>query len=335
MRARHGLAIASALAVMAGSARAAGAPVELWWDAPAGCPERASVAAEIDRVMGGAPSGSGVVAHVAVHHEADWVAVVTSTRDGQTGERVLHAPSCELLAKATALALALSATTQLPPAEPPPPVAAPPPVPAASAVEAPRPEPTPSPLPPSPSPSSPAPLDVAASPVPAPRHERFAVGAGPLVDSSVLPHTSLGPTLFVAWRPSRVELEVSAAYLAGQHVSLADRGSATFYLLTTAARACYAGRFVVTLAPCVAMELGGLGAQSTGPSTSSAAGLWLAPSFSFRVRWPSEGPFAATGDLGAALALTRPEYVLDNVRHVYQTAPLTARAGIGMEARFP
>ncbi len=331
MKTRLGVAIASAIAATSASARGAPAPVDLTWSAPAECPERASVEAEIARVLeGGSRATVTVVARVDVRYEGEWIGALTTTRDGERGERELRAPSCELLAKATALALALAVTAR-PPAAPKPSSAPPPPEPAPPS---PPPPAAPAIVGPPEVPPAPARKEAPSAPSGPPR-SRIAVGAGLAFDSSVLPNAGVGPELWVAWRPSRVELEVGALYLAGQHRTLADRGGATFYLATLAARVCYAFALGVTLSPCLSMELGALGAASNGPSTSSAASPWVAPGFAFRARWPESARIAAVADVGGAVALDRPEFVLDNVRHVYQAAPFTARGTFGVEARFP
>jgi hypothetical protein len=162
----------------------------------------------------------------------------------------------------------------------------------------------------------------------------FVAGSLLVVDSGVLPRAGVGPSLFVAWRPSAFEAELGAFSLVGQHAALAGRGTATLSLVTASARACWAFRFAVTIAPCATFELGSFGANSTGTMTTSASSLWVAPGFALRGRWPNEGRVAGLADAGLAFGLDRPEFVLDNVRHVHQAAAATARAGIGFEVRF-
>jgi hypothetical protein len=330
--------VAAALATVASSqsARGAAPPVDLVWDAPAGCPDGASVEAEIARALGSERRGATITARAVVRRdgergkdrdEGEWTAALTTTRaeTGETGERQLRAPTCELLAKATALALALAAARASPPAEP-----------AATPSEAPppaEPEPAAAPAARSIAPSTAAASD--ATPTPSAPRARFAVGAGLTVDSATLPHTGAGPSIYFAWRPSRIELEGGLLYLSGKHADLGDRGAATFYLATATARICYVVALAVPIGPCASMDLGALGATSTGPQTISAASWWATPGVSVRARWPKESLLAVSGDVGAGLALSRPEFVLDGVRHVYQTAPVTARGTIGLEARFP
>ncbi len=335
-----GVAVAAATVASSQFARGAEAPVVLAWDAPAGCPDRASVEAEIVRSLGTARRGATLSAGAVVRREgSEWKAVLVTTRGAETGERELWAPSCALLAKATALALALAA------ARPDEPLLAPDALPL-SAASSPSPVERPqadsssssSSSVPVEQPSAPAlprtgSSDAIAAPLAA--RTRFAIGASLAVDFGALPHAGVGPSLHIAWRPSRLEAELGLLYLAGQHATLGDRGAATFYLATASARLCYVVPLALAVGPCAWMDLGTLGAASTGPLTTSAASLWAAPGFSVRVRWPKDGRLAASGDLGAAIALARPEFVLDGVRHVYQAAPLTARGTIGIEARFP
>jgi hypothetical protein len=292
--------------------------LRLDWDAPNGCPDRAHVLAEVERVMGpGLRDARPVEARAVVHKSVDWEVTLTTVRDGETGERLLSAPSCELLANATALALALALTTTEAPASSPPSEPATPPV------EAPAPEPSPPAERPNREPDR--------APGPAVSTHRFAVGGLLLLDSSALPHAAVGPHIFVGWRPSRIELELGAEYFPGQHVALADRGTARFQLLAAHSRACYALALPIVVSPCATFELGTLSASSTGPQTTSSGSLWASPGIAARARWPSAGDVAISLDTGVGYALWRPEFVIDNIRHVYQASPFTARLGLGLE----
>src|SRR5262249_45418992 len=127
------------------------------------------------------------------------------------------------------------------------------------------------------------------------------------------------------------ELVVGAEYLLDQDVLLADLGTATFRLIAGHARACYAFSFVVTLLPCATFELGSLSASSTGAQTSSSGSLWASPGLAARVRWPSDSVLAGFLDTGFAFPLSRPEFIVNNIRHVHQASPVTARLGLGLE----
>jgi hypothetical protein len=81
------------------------------WSAPAECPSRQQLEAQIERLVGGDPSshgGSGLRADVTLSGGPLWSAELTTERAGRIGRRILEAPSCQAAADAVALIIALS-----------------------------------------------------------------------------------------------------------------------------------------------------------------------------------------------------------------------------------
>jgi len=58
------------------------------------------------------------------------------------------------------------------------------------------------------------------------------------------------------------------------------------------------------------------------------------PALAVRARWPNDGMVAGFLDTGFAYALSRPEFVLDNIRPVHQASAVTARLAFGLELRL-
>jgi hypothetical protein len=139
----------------------------------------------------------------------------------------------------------------------------------------------------------------------------------------------------VAWRPSALELEAALTFMPGQHASAAPLGYATFTFGSVVARGCYAFRIGVVVSPCATFELGVVEADQPDYGGGLNRVMWPAPGVALRARWPESGRIAATAAVEGALALYRPEFVVDYNRHVHRVAPGMLRAGLGAEIRFP
>jgi hypothetical protein len=99
---------------------------------------------------------------------------------------------------------------------------------------------------------------------------------------------------------------------------------------------CYRPFDKLDLRGCAAAEFGLLRGAGYGTLQDSARTVsWAA--LGLRI----EGGLALTRVVGletaidALWALTRPEFVLDNVGFVYQPSPVSLRVGIGVVAHFP
>src|SRR4051812_29249858 len=97
---------------MSSSALASAPPLELSWQAPAGCPDGAAILHYITKVVGNAeptPSTMRAQASIARLAADRWMAdltVQTSATDSST--RTFEGPTCEAVAEAAALVVALA-----------------------------------------------------------------------------------------------------------------------------------------------------------------------------------------------------------------------------------
>jgi hypothetical protein len=111
-----------ALWLLAASARALEAPVELQWSAPSGCPGREDVLAGVARILGEARGGTrqAVSARASVSKVAPdkWQVQLTTRTGPSEGERTVEAQSCQALADTVALILALAANPESTPSPP-------------------------------------------------------------------------------------------------------------------------------------------------------------------------------------------------------------------------
>jgi hypothetical protein len=341
---------------------AAAQGVTVDWRAPAECPDPSFVRDEIARLLAGSSAAS-----VRVDARADVTRAGSAWRVRLAtggGERTLEASSCRALAEATALILALavdparvavnravasSAGPVVDPTAAPvdagapdasPPDASPPDavaplvaittdagMDAADAVDA----------------SSVAPVVVTPKPAPAPRETpsfsgptSFAIGVGAIDDVGTLPFVGVGASIFAAWTPAPVRLELAGANFAANHTApLANGSGGTFVLAAGALRGCY--DLVVTelaLLPCAGLELEALRGEGTGVLTSSpATSVWLVGTLGALVQWRLSPLFALDARLDAGFPLQRPEFRIDDVT-LHKPAAVSGRVVLGGEIRF-
>ncbi|APR79231.1 Hypothetical protein A7982_04578 [Minicystis rosea] len=111
------LGMLAGLAMLAEGRAAADEPrarVALHWSAPAGCPEEARVAADIERLTGrrveARSDGVAVDAEVSREEEGRWaVSISITTPRGMPGVRRVEGSTCREVAEATAVIVALAA----------------------------------------------------------------------------------------------------------------------------------------------------------------------------------------------------------------------------------
>jgi hypothetical protein len=206
----------AALTTLAPLARAdpepAAPPIDLEWDAPAECPGRETVLAQIRRVLGddGAAAAPRVSARVSVARRDDgrWHVRIVVLGEPE-GERMLDSASCSALTGATALVLAIRIKPNLLGGETPHPGGTMEPSSIATAIP-PPPPPTPPAPPPMPVPESvptaapalPTEPEAAAPPPPLPeesRHGSLSAGATFLASMGEMPSANAGAELEVAY----------------------------------------------------------------------------------------------------------------------------------------
>ncbi len=312
--------------------------VELNWDSPEGCPDRASVEQRIQKLLAGASEKSVVVAegHVTISKTGYHLAL-TTTRDGTRGERAIDDASCEALADSAALivAMAVDPAAGLGIEEPAP--APPPAVAAASATEPESPVPTPevviAPAPKADKPSLP--------PVAPSRREplrpRFLIAAGGDVLGYVFPRAALGGALSVGAILGRARFDLGARYApSSEHEFAAPSGaSGTFEMLAGHARAAWLWSYDAwELGPTLGFEAGRVRGRGNGVSTSlEASTMWLAGTLG-ALATHRFGRFAFTGELSLLAPLTRPSFVIEGAGTVHTPAAVALRGGLSAEVRF-
>jgi hypothetical protein len=246
---------------------AAGDALDLEWIAPAECPSRSEVLAELEQLVRGAlpeTTAKAIRVRVVLSHGGDadgpWRGVVTTFGDG-AGERTLHAPSCRALADATALILALRLDPTLAArmATPAPIIPEPPPSSASAATPLPSASTPPPPSEPDPNPAekpASSPPEATASP---PRlHHEFALGASVLGELGELPSPAVGGEIVASWLAGRWRAELRAATGPVQNADVPGESGvgASLRAFLGGARGCYGILpFAVSVAGCALGEL--------------------------------------------------------------------------------
>lgn len=308
--------------------------VELSWEAPAGCPDRANVEQRIQKLLAGASEKSKVSAEgVVTATKSGYRLALTTTRDGTRGERILDDKSCEALAESAALivAMAIDPAIALTIDEPPPP----PPPPPATTTE-PEPPAPPPPVAPPPKADTPSPAPVA-PPVREPLRPRFVVAAGGDVLGYVFPRAALGASLSVGTiiGPFRFDLAGRYSPLSEHSLDAPAGASGSFELLLGQARAAWLwslGGF--ELGPAVGFEAGRARGRGHGVSTSLEARTpWLAGSFG-ALASHRFGRYALSGEVSLIAPLTRPAFIIEGAGTVHTPAAVAIRAGLSAEVRF-
>lgn len=234
---------------------------------------------------------------------------------GARETRVLRGATCAEVTDAAAVAIALAVGSE--PAEAPSPAAKEP------APATPPGEPVVARRTNGPPPNAPAP----------PPSVRWLVGLSATFDSGVTPHPVPGGALLAGlrWRALQAELE-AGAFAPSSKRDANDRGG-TFQLLYVAPRACAAARVGKPLLGfCLAYELGSLDAEGEGVRRPySRTTFWHAARPELGLAWPLAGGLWLSGRAGAALALVRHSFVLDEPEIVHRPPLLSLRAALGLE----
>lgn len=281
-------------------------PVELSWDAPAGCPDADSVRAGIARGLPSTAEGLARVRALVTVSQLDpehWRAALELRGADWTATRTLKGPSCAAVADAATLVIVMALANELQAREvvveaPPPP---PPPV------EPPRP------------PSSPA------------------LTIGGAVDTSTLPAATPGVAVALGWRWERARLDLRGAFFGEQSGRVADQRltGAAFSLLTASLRGCYVRGGVVSVGPCVAAGLDRLVGRGFGP-IAAVEDSNIAPFFAggLIAEWRLSRWVVPFLSVEAAIPLVRARFSVENVGLVHQAAAVSFRGAAGLELRF-
>jgi hypothetical protein len=157
------------------------------------------------------------------------------------------------------------------------------------------------------------------------------------------PNVGLGGAF--ALTPGRWRLEVGAEYWLTQTITMPpappnlSRGG-KLDLFTVGIAGCYAlvrdERTRIDLMPCTGAEVGLFEGSAFGVSEpGSGATTWSAFKVGALGAWRVVGPLGLRLDLDAIVPFSRPTFVIGGVNGiVHRPAPLSGRAGVGVELRF-
>jgi hypothetical protein len=278
-------------------------PIELRWDAPAGCPPAASVRANVARGLPAAPEGvAPMIASVVVRPlDADrWQAALDLRGVGWTATRTLEGASCAAVADAAGLVIGLALTTEL----------------AGPVVVAPPPPP-------------PAP--------PAPRLSTPVVSLAFAGDGGTLPSPTTGASLAAGWHWTHALAELRASLYesrTGTVAAFPDTGGRLSFA-SIAARGCALWGQAVSLGPCVVGGVDRVSGSGTGPIATASVtsdAPFIAGGLALEWRWSRW--LAALLSAEAAIPLVRARFSVENVGLVHEAAAVSLRGSLGLEVRF-
>jgi hypothetical protein len=316
--------VASVVPAVAGAA-------ELRVTAPDECELEATLRADAERLTGAPISdASGMDFEIEVENHGGWrLRLVTIERTrGTRRVRELRGASCSEVTNAGAVALALAIQQASSPHEEPEPSA-------------------------DPSIDSTAPLEAPGSNPPPPREPQadrarpeqpanterepasFVLGAGLVVDSSVLPALAPGAGVELDVRYAGFRFGAIGTWLAPEHVDVdAERGG-DFQLLAVGLLACReVGDAFVTPLACAGYELGSLQGEGTGVTRSKlGAALWQAARLEAGAA-ARFGSWGVMGRAGIAVPFERRAFVLDGTDLVHRPGGLSLRLYLGLDSTF-
>ena len=317
--------------------------VELHWQAPPQCPDRAAVLQQVDGYAANSQTPTPIVANGRIVEVGQGYALELTVRDGsgESTRRIEH-EACEPLGSAAALVIAVgmdavAVAGSWPVADAPTPATEPEPLPE------PAPEPDAEPALAEPPPvyaePEPEPPAVSRKPPRQPVRPRLLLRPEVQVGTAILPGIAgagfggavglFGPH----WRA-----EVEGAYWlprratvtgldVGGRLSLAYGGARGCYVVTPGA---------VDLPFCGGVEVGSLGGSAFGEGIRNAPNrdVWVGAPLSVGVAWAPVRAFALYARGEAAISLRRPGFHLEGVGQVHRAGAVGARAVLGAEVRF-
>jgi hypothetical protein len=291
----------------------------LSWQAPAGCPSRDEVSAEIARLLGGSirvAQGGDIKARAVVAHGQTWALTIETELAGRPGRRSIEAASCPDLADATALIVALMIDPDA----------------VAAHATQPRPVAATPPAEPAPPPQQEG-----------PRAVQYLVGLHAAGSQGTLPSidVGLGGGIGLAGRLWRVELRGTYGLRRDQKAMAAPparEGSYGQFNFTAAALAgCFnLGREGLAFGPCADAEVGVVSAKGVGVDQSFPADTtWLALGAGVYAA-VSLGPHLSLPlHLDVLAPLRRSEFVFKGVPgRVFQAPVVGGRISVGIELHF-
>lgn len=321
--------LAAALGVLWFVATPPARAAELSLQGPPACRDREELAFRVERALRSSLAAApALLLDVAIEAHSSGLSATLRVRepedDAAPSERTLEAPDCtrllESLAVVIVLALDHARAEETASSEP----AAAPPEPAVPAVDATRAE--------------------AATPT---EPEGDAASATPGVlawiagDVGSLPDPDLGVGVGFQLDGRRVRWQASGLFFFEQHHALSGQGSpapgADLALALGALSVCYAPdgswQSDTVLGVCARGEIGSLFGQGTDVRDARSGGrLWVAPGASLAGALRVLSPSVRLGaEVGAVLPLWRSEFRLGTLGELYRPAPVSLRAGLGLQ----
>lgn len=317
MSLRTRLAVAIALLVLADAAGAvaqpASSPVSLTWNAPADCPSREQVLAEVARVLGGSQKGripAIARADVVRTDTGRWQAALSVEARDAHSERNLEAESCEAIASGAALIVAVAVEGGVPPPAPP--------------VSTPK-----------------APVAAPAESAGSSHASQLLVAAAGVIDDGTMPLIAGGGEAALGWSYAtprwRVRALAGASYFPSETKILVGGEGGDFTLRAASARLCASiARGPFDIGPCLGGEIDSMSGSGFGPAIrplernpvwGSAVGTVLAS-------WSLAGPIAVFARADGIVPPARPTFGLPPHSDVHQPSLPAWRVALGVELRF-
>lgn len=313
------------VALFVGEPRAnAPEPLDLRWEAPAGCPGADEARARVTRFLGRAPGLAGdprVHARVQIsEREGLYVAELDLASDDGSGQRRFEAERCEVVADAAAYMVAAMIDPSVEPPE----------------LQS-EPTPTRSPAPVASSPASRAEPRAAARPRP-----RARIGGGlrlaPAISAGPLPSIAAGLVGGAALLLPRLRIELLATHWFARpaRVDARPEVGGDVRLTTGAVRVCP----LVLLRPleipvCGGFEVGSMHGRGIGLTEPATTRLpWAAFTGGLGLVWMPSRFVGAFLDASLVVPVSRPVFVAEGVGKVFQPAPVAFAGMLGVEARF-
>jgi hypothetical protein len=309
--------------------------LDLTWNAPATCPERAWVLSSVQRLVTTMPAQRDGLRVTANAREEDgrWV-VDLEMHGAASGTRTLRAASCISVARATALIVALAldpqaatlASEELAKSEPAMPETSAPP----------RDAPTPTTAP-----GARSPGESRTEPPRSDRGPRPLALLGAALEHGLLPDWAPAATVGagVVWRILRADIRGQIAPAARTSLARAPTVGAEFSLLAIALRAC-AGHSVswVGMHACASIRGARIAGEGSGATVTYRQTAWLTsfePGVLLRI--PSRSAAALEIDIETVLPLTRPDFVIvsrDVSELLFRVPSVGVRGSLGASIRF-
>jgi hypothetical protein len=297
---------------------------EIRWSAPPECPGEAELRANVRRRRARAQAGAAAPAGVSAEVTRDptgagpyRLRLTITDRRGGVRERRIEGETCADVADAAAVVVALASDDEL------------------------------SDRGPAPAPAPARPIDVpqaggSAEPPPLPERSVpavWAVAALGGVDVRSLPAPAPGFGLGVLLALGANRFELGATAWLPERANLASQPSAggEVALYAAAVRYCRSlTRGVLDLAPCAGVEAGAMVGSGVGVQTAgTAVGPWLAPELGLGLTVHPIPRFGLSLELDGLGVLLRDRFLITRGGQVFEPPPLTARAVVGLDVRFP